>query len=87
MRRKEKEIIDIKEIEKIIMNAKVCHLGLAIDNIPYVVIYFVKLNTILTLERKACFMICQAYKMFRTRTTAVGGGVDSPCRSALVDRL
>ena len=37
MRRKDKEIIDIKEIEEIIMNAKVCHLGLSIDNIPYVV--------------------------------------------------
>ena len=37
MRRKEKEIIDIKKIEEIIMNAKVCHLGLSIDNMPYVV--------------------------------------------------
>ncbi len=32
-------------------------------------------------------MIYQAYEMFRTRTTAVGGGVDSHCRSALVERL
>ncbi len=63
------------------------HNLISLDKIPYVVIYFAKLNIILTLERKACFMIYQAYKMFRTRTTAVGGGVDSPCRSALVDRL
>jgi hypothetical protein len=32
-------------------------------------------------------MIYQANKMFRTRTTAIGGGVDSPYRSALVERL
>jgi len=37
MRRKEKEIKDIKEIEEIIRKAGVCRLGLAVDNTPYVV--------------------------------------------------
>lgn len=37
MRRKEKEITDIKEIEEIIKSSKALHLGLCIDNIPYVV--------------------------------------------------
>jgi len=37
MRRKEKEITDIEEIEAIMQKAEVCHLGLAVDNTPYVV--------------------------------------------------
>jgi hypothetical protein len=37
MRRKEKKITDIKEIEAIIQKAEVCRLGLAVDNTPYVV--------------------------------------------------
>ena len=37
MRRKEKEITDIKSIEEIIMSAKVCHLALSLDDTPYVV--------------------------------------------------
>ena len=37
MRRKEKEITDIDEIESIIRKADVCRLGLAVDNTPYVV--------------------------------------------------
>jgi len=37
MRRKEREIKDIREIEAIIQQAEVCRLGLAVDNIPYVV--------------------------------------------------
>jgi nitroimidazol reductase NimA-like FMN-containing flavoprotein (pyridoxamine 5'-phosphate oxidase superfamily) len=37
MRRKEKEIKDIHEIEAIIQKAEVCRLGLAVDNTPYVV--------------------------------------------------
>jgi nitroimidazol reductase NimA-like FMN-containing flavoprotein (pyridoxamine 5'-phosphate oxidase superfamily) len=37
MRRKEKKITDIKEIEAIIQEAAVCRLGLAVDNTPYVV--------------------------------------------------
>ena len=37
MRRKEKEITDIKDIEEIILKAKVCHLGLSLDDTPYVV--------------------------------------------------
>lgn len=37
MRRKEKEIKDIHEIEAIIQKADVCRLGLAADNTPYVV--------------------------------------------------
>lgn len=37
MRRKEREIKDINEIEAIIRKAKVCRLGLAVDNTPYIV--------------------------------------------------
>ena len=37
MRRKEKEISDIKEIEKIIHEADYCHIGLVDDDEPYVV--------------------------------------------------
>lgn len=37
MRRQEKKITDIKEIEAIIQKAEVCRLGLAVDNTPYVV--------------------------------------------------
>lgn len=37
MRRNEKEIKDIKELEEIIRKAGVCRLGLAVDNTPYVV--------------------------------------------------
>ncbi|MCK5312036.1 MAG: pyridoxamine 5'-phosphate oxidase family protein [Desulfobacteraceae bacterium] len=37
MRRKEKEITDLKEIEEIIMDAKVCHLALSHNDTPYVV--------------------------------------------------
>jgi nitroimidazol reductase NimA-like FMN-containing flavoprotein (pyridoxamine 5'-phosphate oxidase superfamily) len=37
MRRKEREIKDIREIEAIIQQAEVCRLGLAVDNVPYVV--------------------------------------------------
>ena len=37
MRRQEKEITDIKEIEAIIKKAEVCRLGLAADSIPYVI--------------------------------------------------
>jgi len=37
MRRKEKKITDIKEIEAIIQKAAVCRLGFAVDNTPYVV--------------------------------------------------
>lgn len=37
MRRKEQEIKDINEIKEIIRKAKVCRLGLAVDNTPYVV--------------------------------------------------
>ena len=37
MRRKEREITDIKEMEEIMHKAEVCHLGLAVDNTPYVV--------------------------------------------------
>ncbi len=37
MRRKEKEITDIKEIEAIIQKAEVCRLGLAVGNTPYVI--------------------------------------------------
>jgi nitroimidazol reductase NimA-like FMN-containing flavoprotein (pyridoxamine 5'-phosphate oxidase superfamily) len=37
MRRKEKEITDIREIEAIMQKAEVCRLGLAVDNTPYVV--------------------------------------------------
>ncbi len=37
MRRKEKEVLDRTEIDRIIESASVCHLGLAKDNVPYVV--------------------------------------------------
>ncbi len=37
MKRKEKEITDIKEIEAIIQKAEVCRLGLAVDSTPYVI--------------------------------------------------
>ena len=37
MRRKDREITDITEIEKILENAFVCHLGLSNDDQPYVV--------------------------------------------------
>lgn len=37
MRRKEKEIDDINELREIIRKADVCRLGLAVDNMPYVV--------------------------------------------------
>ena len=37
MRKKEKEITDIEEIEKIIKKAKVCHLGLMDNDEPYIV--------------------------------------------------
>lgn len=37
MRRKEKEIANIKDIEDIIMKAKAFHLGLCLDNTPYVI--------------------------------------------------
>lgn len=37
MRRNEKEITDIEEIEKIIKKGKVCHLGLVDNNEPYIV--------------------------------------------------
>ena len=37
MRRKDKEITDIKEIEEIISKSTVCHLALSLDNTPYVV--------------------------------------------------
>lgn len=37
MRRKEKEIKDFKSIEKIILKAKVCRLGLSLNNTPYIV--------------------------------------------------
>ena len=37
MRRKEKRITDIHEIEAIIQQAEICRLGLAVDNTPYVV--------------------------------------------------
>lgn len=37
MRKKEREIKDINEIEAIIRKAKVCRLGLAVDNTPYIV--------------------------------------------------
>ena len=40
MRRKEKEISDIREIEAIIQKAEVCRLGLAVDNTPYIVPVF-----------------------------------------------
>ncbi len=37
MRRKEKEITDLKEIEAIIKKAEICRLGLAVNNTPYIV--------------------------------------------------
>jgi nitroimidazol reductase NimA-like FMN-containing flavoprotein (pyridoxamine 5'-phosphate oxidase superfamily) len=37
MRRKEREITDIEEIEAIIERAEVCRLALAVDNTPYIV--------------------------------------------------
>ncbi|MFX1558003.1 MAG: pyridoxamine 5'-phosphate oxidase family protein [Promethearchaeota archaeon] len=37
MRRKEKEIIDKKEIESIIERATVCRIGLSEDSIPYII--------------------------------------------------
>lgn len=37
MRRKDKEITDIKSIEKIIKKAKVCHLALSLNDTPYIV--------------------------------------------------
>lgn len=37
MRRKDKEITNIEEIESIIRSAKVCRIGLADNNIPYVI--------------------------------------------------
>ena len=37
MRRKEKEILDREEIESILKKADVCRLGLADNNIPYIV--------------------------------------------------
>ena len=40
MRRKEKEITNIAEIEAIIQKAEVCRLGLAVDNTPYIVPVF-----------------------------------------------
>ena len=40
MRRKEKEITNQPEIEAIIQKAEVCRLGLAVDNMPYIVPVF-----------------------------------------------
>ena len=40
MRRKEKEITNITEIEAIIQKAEVCRLGLAVENTPYIVPVF-----------------------------------------------
>ncbi|AOY76809.1 pyridoxamine 5'-phosphate oxidase family protein [Clostridium formicaceticum] len=37
MRRSEKEVRDIAEIEEILKRADICRLGLCVDNIPYVV--------------------------------------------------
>jgi len=37
MRRKEKEIVDRAEIDRIIQSCAICHLGIAKDNMPYVV--------------------------------------------------
>ena len=37
MRRKEKMIVDQRIIDEIIASAKVCRLGLADDNIPYII--------------------------------------------------
>ncbi len=37
MRRKDKEITDLKEINKIIMQADFCNLAMSKDNVPYVI--------------------------------------------------
>jgi nitroimidazol reductase NimA-like FMN-containing flavoprotein (pyridoxamine 5'-phosphate oxidase superfamily) len=37
MRKKEKEITNREEIDRIIRDAKICHLGLIADGRPYVV--------------------------------------------------
>jgi uncharacterized protein len=37
MRRKEREITDIREIEAVISSAKVCRIAFANDNVPYIV--------------------------------------------------
>jgi nitroimidazol reductase NimA-like FMN-containing flavoprotein (pyridoxamine 5'-phosphate oxidase superfamily) len=37
MRRKEKEITDNNEIERIILKSDVCHVAMAFENIPYIV--------------------------------------------------
>ena len=37
MRRKEKEITDITEIERIIRSGAVCRIGLCVDDVPYIV--------------------------------------------------
>ena len=37
MRRKEKKITELKEIEAVIQKASVCRLGMAVDGMPYVV--------------------------------------------------
>ena len=37
MRRKDREVIDKKEIEKIILQCKTCHVAMVDDGIPYVV--------------------------------------------------
>ncbi len=37
MRRKDKEITNISEIEAIITQAQVCHLALSENNIPYII--------------------------------------------------
>src|SRR5690554_2047608 len=37
MRRKEKQVTDIKHLHKVINNAKICRMGLVKDNLPYVI--------------------------------------------------
>jgi uncharacterized protein len=37
VRRKEKEISDLKEMEEIIAQTEICHVGLSDNNIPYIV--------------------------------------------------
>lgn len=37
MRRSEKEVNDIHEIESILKQTSICRIGLCVDNIPYVV--------------------------------------------------
>ncbi len=37
MRRKEKEVKDVKLVESIIEKASVCRLGLSLNNMPYIV--------------------------------------------------